>query len=156
MINKVEKKTTLGINSGKIFISTVGVIGSLLSIVVVIIYFDFLYVIISVLCLTVVFSIVYIVAMINQLRVARNEYNQLVDEYNTLLDNRDTLQGIVEDKNTEIGNIKTNLRQKDFIINFLLRFLYSSESRHNLDKEELINGLQIENEQVMNFEKERI
>lgn len=148
-----KERETLGINPGKIFISTIGVIGSLVSIALAIIYFEILYVIISLLILISIFISVYFIISINQLRKMKDDYNKLVREYNAIKDNRDTLESMVEDKNSEIDSIKSNISHKDSTIALLLWFMYTGKKDNVPNKKELMDALKIQNNQVIKSEE---
>ena len=162
MFVKKEEKTTLGIKPVSVFINIIGVIGSIITIILAIIYLNAKLVIISILALTLVFSLVFLAIVSKRLREMKDEYNGLIIDYNTLVDthnfaneNREALQGMIEDKNGELDYFKFELDRSKSIIN-VLWFFYSSTPDEKPDRKELKTAMQIENGQVINDEKQGI
>ena len=71
----------------------------------------------------------------------KNDYNNIVKKHNFSNENRETLEEMVEGKNSEIDILKSKISQKDAIVYLLLWFLYSNDRSKNPKKEELINAL---------------
>lgn len=162
MIEKKKKKTTLGIKPVNIFIRTIGVIGSIVTITLAVIYLQFTLFLISVLSLISIILTVFLSITVKRLKGMRKEYNELVGEYNKLVneynfasENRETLSGMVEDKNKEIEEIKFILNQRDSVIS-VLWFFYESDLEDKPNRKDLKHAMQIESDQVIIDEKQRI
>ena len=162
MFEKKEEKITFGIKPVAVFINIIGVVGSIITITLAIIYLNTELVIISILALALIFLLVFLVIMFRRLKEMKDEYNELIIDYNDLVnahnfanENRDTLQGMVEDKNDELAHFKFEMERNKSIIN-VLWFFYSSKPDEKPDRQELKNAMQIENGQVINDEKQRI
>jgi len=151
MYVKKEGKTKLGIKPVAVFIKIIGVVGSIITIILAIIYLSTELVIISILALALIFSLVYLIIMYKQLTEAKDEYNELITNYNDLVnahnfanENRKALEGMIENKNEELGHFKSEFERSKSIIN-VLWFFYSTKPEEKPDKQELENAMQIEN-----------
>jgi len=156
MFGKKEGKTTLGIKPLNVFSNTIGVVGSIITIALAIIYLNTELAIISVLALALIFTLVFLAVIFGRLKKIKDEYNELTMNYNDLVDkhkfaneNRETLQGIIEDKNDELSQLKFQLGKSEYVNN-VLWFFYSSKSDKKPSEHDLKNAMQIEGGQVIN------
>lgn len=159
MIEKKKKKTTLGIKPVNIFIRTIGVIGSIVTITLAVIYLQFTLFLISVLSLISIILTVFLSITVKRLKEMRKEYNELVGEYNKLADecdfandNRETLSNMVDEKNDEIDKLRLVLTRKRITINLLL-FFYSLESSNRPTKKELKQAIENEEQVIIDEQK---
>lgn len=162
MLEKKSEKTTLGIKPGKVFISIIGVLGSIITITLFIIFLNITQMIISTLVLGLIFSITYLIIIFLRLKGMKNEYNELIIDYNKLVDvqefandNRHTLENMVDEKNDELEILKVDNQQKDSIIH-ILWFFYPDRSEKVPERKELQNAMKIKQNQVIDDEKNGI
>lgn len=131
-----------------------GFIAALLGIGTSIYLLDSLWRIISIFSIIILLLVFFLLKISFRLRTVVKKYNNIVNEVNHANDNRETLAGIVEQKNIEINNLKRDYHTTFAIINFFIAMVYSESE---LPERKIVeDSLKLENSEDNKYEKQKV
>src|SRR5690625_560696 len=118
---------------------TLGTIGSITTIYVLIKTFKGFWLAISVMALIILLLAVLLIRTFFRFKTTKEQYNHMVDKINYANDNRDTLSKMIEEKNEEINIMENDIYIYEDKIRLLFQILYTDKITDRKDIKEIFD-----------------
>lgn len=152
-MKKKKPMKSLGINPLPIILTIIGLVASIVTIITFIKLQYSTYLIVNFLVASLIGVVFYIIFLIFKLNKIKIKYNDLLEQNNHANENRETLVGLIKEKNNELDNYQDEIK----ILNAVNRMLYTLysipvESNSRPNKEDVKKVMQIEMDEVIKDE----